>query len=257
MPGGTSRNRNVDGENGARAGTERSTQVCCTANRQIVGGFWLALAYAVAVGGNNRCRIGCECGLDFDHRQGRLDGRCLGRGLGKSCSLPLPLATALGLFSSAFLALEGGSISLTGMPGPPVRRSFLTSRAAITSLGPRWQEPAFAVFQEAPATARVPTARAAWLTRRQARGHSNRPTGGLAPERSGGGKVVLPAATLRRRHGRRSSRPRRRTHASLLAAFHTCERMQGHEVRKGQCRDRQIAEWLNRLCENASVPGRC
>lgn len=142
-----------------------------SAARQVVrlwADFGWALAYAVAVGGNNRCRIGRECGLDFDHRQGRLDGRCLGRGPGKSCSLPL--ATALGLFSSAFLTLEGGSISLTGMPGPPVRRRFLTSRAAITSLGPRWQEPAFAVFQEAPATARVPTARAAWLTRGQRAG---------------------------------------------------------------------------------------
>ena len=50
---------------------------------------------------------------------------------------------------------------------------------------------------------------------------------------------------------------RRQTHASLLAAFHTCERMQAYEVRKGQCRDRPIAEWLNWLCENGSVPGRC
>ena len=48
------------------------------------------------------------CGLDFDHRRGRLDGWCLRRGFGKSCSLPLALATALGLFSSAFLAVGGG-----------------------------------------------------------------------------------------------------------------------------------------------------
>jgi hypothetical protein len=132
--------------------------------------FGWALAYAMAVGGNNWCRIGRECGLDFDHRQGRLDGRRLGRVLGKSCSPPLPLAMAFGLFSSAFLALDGGSISLTGMPGPPACRSFLTSRAAITSLGPRWQKPAFAVFKEASATARVPTAKAVWLTRRQRAG---------------------------------------------------------------------------------------
>jgi hypothetical protein len=137
--------------------------------------FGWALAYAIAVGRSNWCRIGFECGLDFGHRQGRLDGRRLGRGLGKSCSLPL--ATALGLFSPAFLALDGGSISLTGMPGPPVRRSFLTSRAAITSLGPRWQEPPFAVFKEASATARVPTAKAAWLTRCQRAGTLNRAHG--------------------------------------------------------------------------------
>ena len=28
-------------------------------------------------------------------------------------------------------------------------------------------------------------------------------------------------------------------------------------VRKDQCRDRQIAEWINWLCENGSVVGRC
>jgi len=132
--------------------------------------FGWALAYAMAVGGSHWCRIGRECGLDFDHREGRLDGRRLGRGLGKSCSLPLTLAMASGLFSAAFLALDGGSISLTGMPGPPALRSLLTSRAAITSLGPRWQEPAFAAFQEAPATARVPTTKVVRLTRHQRAG---------------------------------------------------------------------------------------
>ena len=41
MPDDMSRNRNVDRENGARAGTERSTQACCTADRQILGKFRL------------------------------------------------------------------------------------------------------------------------------------------------------------------------------------------------------------------------
>ena len=115
--------------------------------------FGWALAYALAVDGSNWCRIGRASGLDFDHRQGRLDGRCLRCELGKSCSLSLTFATAFGLFTSAFLALDGSPISLTGMPGPPVSCSFSTSLAAITSLGPRWQEPALAVFKEAPATA--------------------------------------------------------------------------------------------------------
>ncbi len=44
--------------------------------------------------------------------------------------------------------------------------------------------------------------------------------------------MVLPAATLRRRHERRSSRLRRQTHASLRAAFHTCEGLQRHAVRR-------------------------
>ena len=74
------------------------------------------------------------------------------------------------LFSAAFLALNSGSIGLTGMPGPPVLGGFSTSRTAITSLGPRGQEPAFAIFKQTPATARMPTAKAAWLTRRQRAG---------------------------------------------------------------------------------------
>ena len=90
----------------------------------------------------------------------------------------------------------------------------------------------------------------------RARGHSNRPTGGLAPERSGGGKVVLPAATLRRRHGRRSSRPRRRTHASLLAAFHECERMQAISEERPMPRstDRGMAQPALRKCLSSWPP---
>jgi hypothetical protein len=164
-----------------RMGRLREQDVATRPAARQTARFWAdfgwALAYAMAVGGNNWCRIGRECRLDFDHRQGRLGGWSLWRWRGESCSLPQPIATALGLFSPAFLAMAGGSISLTGMPGPPVRRSLLTSRAAITSLGPRWQEPAFAVFQEASATARVPTAKAAWLTRCQRAGTLNRAHG--------------------------------------------------------------------------------
>jgi hypothetical protein len=85
--------------------------------------------------------------LGLDHRGGRLDGRCLGRRLGKSGSLSRSLAMALGLLSTSFLALDGGPIALSGMPGPPVLRGFLTSWAAVTSLGPRRQEPAFTIFK--------------------------------------------------------------------------------------------------------------
>jgi hypothetical protein len=41
MPGGMSRNRNVDQENGARAETGRSSLVYCTAGRKILGEFRL------------------------------------------------------------------------------------------------------------------------------------------------------------------------------------------------------------------------
>src|SRR5262245_48603677 len=127
--------------------------------------FAWALAYARGACGDNRHRIGR--GLGFDHWPSRLNGKW-GRRLGKSGSLPLAMAS--GLFSAAFLAVDGSSISLASGPGPPVLGGLSTSTAAITSLGPRGQEPAFAVFQEAPATARVPTAQIAWLTRRQRAG---------------------------------------------------------------------------------------
>jgi hypothetical protein len=146
--------------------------------------FGWALAYALGACGGNWYRIGH--GLGFDHRQSRLDGKCWGRRLGKSRSLPLPLAMASSLLSAAFFALGGGSISLTGMPGPPAIRGSSTCRAAIASLGPGRQEPAFASFKQAPAAARVPTAKTGWLTWRQR------------------------AGTLKWAHGRTSSRAVRR-----------------------------------------------
>ncbi len=108
--------------------------------------FGWALAYALAICGNQRCRTGLGR-LGFDHREGRLDGSCLGCLLDKNQSLPRTLATTSGLFSAAFLALGGSSIRLAGAPGPPVLGGFSTSWAAITSLGPSWQEPAFAAFK--------------------------------------------------------------------------------------------------------------
>ncbi len=172
----------------------------------------------MAVLGDHRGRIGQ--GLSFDHRQSRLDGRYGGRRFRKSGSMPLPLTTALGLFPATFLTSVGGSISLTGMPGPPVLGGLPASRTAITSLGPRRQEPALAAFKQAPATARVPTTTGDWLTRHQRAGTLELAHGRFVPERSGGGKVVLPAATLRRRHGRRSSATRRRIHPRIIAAPH-------------------------------------
>jgi len=139
--------------------------------------FGWALAYARAVGGDIRRRIqpgGC---VGLDHRGGRLAGRCLGRWLGQRGLLPRTLATTSGLLSASFLALDGGPVALPGMPVTPVRRSFLASRAAVTSLGPRRQEPAFTTFEQTATAARVPAAKAAWLTRCQRAGKLNRAHG--------------------------------------------------------------------------------
>ena len=128
--------------------------------------------------------------------------------LGASQALLPATAIALGLVPAALFALGGGPISLTGMPAPPAPGSVLASRATIACLGPLGQEPAFAAFQQAPAAARMPTARAgAVVDLSQGEGRLTWPTGGTAPEWSGGGKVVLPAATLRRRMEARRRHP--------------------------------------------------
>jgi hypothetical protein len=158
-----------------RAGRGQEQDVAARSAARQAARFWenlgWALAYVLGACGDNRYRIGN--GLDFDRRQGRFDGRRFERWLSESDSLPSTLAMASGLFSATFLALDGSSVGLTGMPGPPALGGFLTSRAAITSLRPRWQEPAFAVFKEAPATARVPTAKVVPLTRHQRAGTLN------------------------------------------------------------------------------------
>jgi len=53
------------------------------------------------------------------------------------------------------------------MPDSPALCGNLASCAAITSLGPRGQKPAFTTFEQAPAATGVPTVGAGWLTGQQ------------------------------------------------------------------------------------------
>ena len=53
------------------------------------------------------------------------------------------------------------------MPDSPALCGNLASCAAITSLGPRGQKPAFTTFEQAPAATGGPTAGAGWLTGQQ------------------------------------------------------------------------------------------
>jgi hypothetical protein len=237
-------------------GHEQDVAAWSTARQ--TAGFWedfvWALAYAVAVLADHQGRIGN--GLGFDHKQSRLDGRCWGRRFRWSCSLSFTLATASGLFPAAFLASVGGSISLTGMPRPPVLGGFSTSGTAITSLWPRRHEPAFAIFKQAPATARVPTAKIARLTQRQRAGKLNMAHGRVR------------SRAVRRREGGTSRRylaPKKWTPLVQASAADTCQLTCGNSpVREdagtcreeGQYRDRLIAEWLNWRCDNGSVRGR-
>src|SRR6185312_4528031 len=110
---------------------------------------------------------------------------------------------------------------------------------------------------QAPATARVPTARAARLTRRQRAG-----TLKWAHGRSS-------SRVVRRREGRTSRRylaPTTWTPLVQAPASDTCQLTRGISHVRGDegtwsdgrpFRDRWIAEWLNWLCENGSVRGRC
>jgi hypothetical protein len=242
-----------------RTGRGQKQDVAAWSAARQAARFWenfaWALAHALGACGDNGYRIGR--GLGFDHRQSRLDERYWRRRLGKSRSLPCTLAMASGLFSTAFLALDGRSISLAGMPGPPALCGFPTSRAAITSLGPRGQEPAFAILKQASATARVPTARAARLTRRQRAGTLKWAHGRVS------------SRAVRRREGgasRRHFAPTAWTPLVQTPAADTCQltcstsHVRGDTracTEEGQCRDRRIAELLSWLSDNDSVLGRC
>jgi len=84
------------------------------------------------------------------------------------------------------------------MPGPPVSRSFSTSRAAVTSLGPKAAGTSVRSLSGRTGSSKGANGESRLVDPTPLHGDTqNRPTGGLAPERSGGGKVVLPAATLR------------------------------------------------------------
>ena len=242
-----------------RTGRRRKQDVAAWSTARQAARFWenfgWALAYALGARGDNGYRI--RRGLGFDHRQSRLDGKCGGRRLGKSRSLSLPLAMASSLLSAAFLALGGGSISLTGMPGPPAFRGCSTCRAAIASLGPGRQEPAFAIFQQAPAAARVPTVKTDWLTWRQCAGTlkwAHGRTSSRAVRRREGGtsrRHFAPTAWDAARPG-----PGGRHVPAYLQGF-TSARGVGAGREEDQSRDRRIAEWFNWLCDNGSVLGRC
>src|SRR5579863_1129156 len=132
-----------------RTGRGQKQDVAARSTARQAARFWKnfswALAYALGTCGRSRRGIGG--GLGFDRRQIWLDGTFRRRRLGQSWSLLRTLAMASGLFSTAFLASDGRSISLARVPGPPVLRGFSTLKAAITSLGPSWQEPALAILE--------------------------------------------------------------------------------------------------------------
>ncbi len=119
---------------GARRGEERGV-----AARTVAGqsrGFFGNSGWALALAGR-RCR----------HR------------IGTGPSLLPAAAVASGLVTAALLAVGGGPVALRGVPAAPAACGVPAGGAAVPCLGPPGQEPALTAFEQAPATARVPTTR--------------------------------------------------------------------------------------------------
>jgi hypothetical protein len=124
-------------------------------------------ALALANGSGDGRRRGWVSRHRISQRSEWLDLGCRGHWVGKRRPLPDTVTIASGLIAAALPAVGSGSVVLTGMPASPAPCGLLAVRAAVTCLWLVGQVPAFAAFEEATATARMPAAGAEWLTRRQ------------------------------------------------------------------------------------------
>src|SRR5208337_2141374 len=131
-------------------------------------------------------------------------------------------AMTFALLPSPLLASGSGPVDLTGLPELPASCGILTSRAAVTSLGPAQQKPAFAVLEQAPAAAGVPTARAGRLTGQESAGKLG-PTQGrcFLPNGQAAGRLHFPPPLCADDLGACHPRSQRLTHVSLLAVSQT------------------------------------
>src|SRR5208337_4238883 len=126
------------------------------------------------------------------------------------------------LLPSPLLASGSGPVDLTGLPELPASCGILTSRAAVTSLGPAQQKPAFAVLEQAPAAAGVPTARAGRLTGQQGAGKLGATQGRcFLPNGQAAGRLNFPPPLCADDLGACHPRSQRLTHVSLLAVSQT------------------------------------
>src|SRR5208337_2050938 len=138
--------------------------------------------------------------------------------------LPDTDAMTFALLPSPLLASGSGPVDLTGLPELPASCGILTSRAAVTSLGPARQKPAFAVLEQAPAAAGVPTARAGRLTGQQSAGKLGATQGRcFLPNGQAAGRLHFPPPLCADDLGACHPRSQRLTHVSLLAVSQTCQ----------------------------------
>ena len=224
------------------------------------GDFWGDFGWALTHGGGGHVRgwIGEKRRLGFHGWRCRV---AVGGGVvrfGERRSLAASLARASGLVAAALSAVLGSPIALPGHPATPTSSGVLASGATVTSLRPARQEPAFTPLEQAAAAAGMPSTRAGWLTRQQRRGKLK-----LAHGRSC-------SRAVRRREGDASRRPFAPTVWTAVVGNRTARTIQitctdsclpseegGAGRKRGQSRDRPIAEWLNWLCESGSLPDRC
>ena len=175
--------------------------------------------------------------------------------LGKRRSLPETDSIPSGLISSEFLAVASSLEVLTRVPAAPTSRSFLTSRAAITSPGAGGRN-----------QSSQPLSRQRWQPGCQRRDRDGRPDTNAGETESGPREGLLPSGQaagswnfpppLARRWIAPSSATERHAHPRLAALNHTCQRLR-KTGRESQSCDRPITEWLNWLCENGSASGCC
>ena len=223
--------------------------------QRIFGNWGWALAYAGGYRDVPRW-VGGWRGLGLD-RWGRRRNRGGGRvRLGKRRSLADTAAMASGLVAAVLLAVGCGPVALTGQPAPPTASGVLADRATVACLGSTRQKPAFTSFEQAAATAGMPTARTKWLTRHQRAGKLRMAHGrDLLPSGQAAGSCYFPPppcadnSTVVANRAARSRQTTRRD--SCLPSRQAANRGES------QSRDRQIAGWLKWLFDNGSGFGCC
>lgn len=232
---------------GPRRGEEQDVAAGSVARTAValVGDFTWALAHAGA--GGDMGRIDGGWGLGRGGGRRRLDGGRGMIGLREGGALAGPAAVASGLVAAPLSAAAGGA-SGERRPG---RRGYSSGPGAAR------QEPALATLEQAAATAGMPAMGSGSLTRDQGVGRLGTAHGrGMLPSDQAAGRSHFPPPPCadRRDDGGRHRSDR---HPSDYGKGRCLPRRQGPRRGESQSRDRPIAEWLNWLCDNGSLPGRC
>jgi hypothetical protein len=253
----TARGRAESPIGGPRRGEEQDIAAGPMAGPAVTrfGDFAWALAHAGADGDTGRIDGGGRLGRGGtrrrpDRRRGRI-------GLREGGTLAGPAAIASGLVAATLSAVAGGAVASSGQPAAPAACGGLADGATVAGLGAARQEPALATLEQAAAAAGMPATGSGSLTRDQGVGRLGTAHGrDMLPSGQAAGRWHFPPPLCadRRADGGRHRSDR---HPSDYGRGRCLPRRQGPGRRESQSRDRPIADWLNWLCENGSVFGRC